>query len=317
MKKLVIFNVGGALACYGQFDERRFIIDLGSGNGFYPVDNFLIPLSRSYTEKNAKSFRIDQVFLSHLDRDHISQFKRLIEEFGNPSFTTCPNDSLQIDRRYRVNRQLLGPFYEIREFVLDHMSKLSPKDPRYPHMSMENPLISTIPGLRLFYIRPPICEFDVELNKGYTNNISLVIFIRIADKTVLFPGDLLKAGFDYVIGNIPQFVEEISTYGVDYLIAPHHGLQTSFSERLFATMKGGKTRLNIISEKTRESTSNESRSDVDTRYYSKEYSTGQNSLKQFGIKTSTGHVVIDFEQNEDQIKVIQNLDELIQEFEEP
>lgn len=77
----------------------------------------------------------------------------------------------------------------------------------------------------------------------------------------------------YLIDNNKDFKDLLHNDGIDYLVAPHHGLQTSFSEYLFQTINGNKTRLNIISEKIREEDSKENRSDVDARYYSIDYAT--------------------------------------------
>ena len=46
MKKIVIFNVGGALSCYAEFNDKKVVIDLGTSAEFSPVKDFLIPLSK-------------------------------------------------------------------------------------------------------------------------------------------------------------------------------------------------------------------------------------------------------------------------------
>jgi hypothetical protein len=125
---------------------------------------------------------------------------------------------------------------------------------------------------------------------------------------------MLKEGMQYLIDNDSKFKDFLSNEGIDYLIAPHHGLQTSFSEYLFQTMNSNKTRLNIISEKVREEDSDENRSDVDSRYYSSDYSTGDNSLNQNAVKTSLGHIVIDFETIETEIKQYPDIQDVIAEF---
>ena len=55
----------------------------------------------------------------------------------------------------------------------------------------------------------------------------------------------------HLIDTNAKFKGLLNNDGVDYLVAPHHGLQTSFSEYLFQNIKGNKVRLNIISEKIR------------------------------------------------------------------
>lgn len=320
MKKLVIFNVGGALSCYGEFNNKKVVIDLGCSSDFSPVNDFLIPLSQRkefiigdiFSKFRGKKM-IDQVFLSHLDRDHISDYKNFRENFFG-HFLTCPNDNDKQHEKFRINRNALGVESEFRSCVLDDMSERTTSVPFNMVMSPDNPLVSIIDEISLFYITPQECESEDILKLSYANNISLVLFLRVGAKTVLIPGDLLKDGMRYLIDNDSQFKNLLEIEGVDYLLAPHHGLQTSFSEYLFQTIKGNKTRLNIISEKVRTLDSDESRTDVDNRYYSSEYSTANNTLNKYGVKTSMGHIVIDFETPDPEIKKYTDISDVINEF---
>lgn len=320
MKKIVIFNVGGALSSYGEFDDKRTVIDLGANQDFSPVDDFLIPLSENNKFQigndnfNSGKFILDQLFLSHLDNDHISDYVKFREKF-HPTYMTCPNDNETQDSIFRIIINFFTGENEARKLVLADMKTRTANVPNNPYgMSPSNPLVSTIPGINLFYIRPTDCGADESLKSGYANNISLVLHAQVRDKTLLIPGDILKEGMKCLIENNPTFKNLISTAGIDYLIAPHHGLQTSFSEELFSNMAGNKTRLNIISEKVRVADSDENRSDVDSRYYSSDYSTGDNTLGQNAVKTSLGHIVIDFETAETEIKQYTNIEDVINEF---
>ncbi len=319
MKKIAIFNVGGALSSYVEFDNKKILIDLGSNSDFSPVENFLLPLSEKgkFTlgkqPINQGKYIIDQLFLSHLDKDHISDYVKFKENFW-PDLMTCPNDNTNQDDALKVNRDLLGEENDVRNIILEDMGNRVTIDSRYPRMNPSKPLISIIDEVAIFYIKPKVCENIEDLMPGYANNISLVLFFQVGNKSVLFPGDMLKKGMSYLIDNDKEFNELLKNIGVDYLIAPHHGLQTSFSELLFQTMDNNKTRLNIISEKIREEESDENRSDVDTRYYSSDYSTGENSLEQKAVKTSMGHIVIDFENDETEVKQYQDIIDVINEF---
>lgn len=42
--KVAILNVGGALSSYIEVSGKKVVIDLGSGNDFSPVNDFLVPL---------------------------------------------------------------------------------------------------------------------------------------------------------------------------------------------------------------------------------------------------------------------------------
>jgi hypothetical protein len=258
-------------------------------------------------------FIIDQVFMSHLDRDHISDYQKFRENFAG-SYMTCPNDNNLQHEKFRVDRGLLGVESESRGYVLDDMLKRTCYVPGNPIMSSENPLVSIVNEISLFYINPSICESQETLKASYANNISLVLFLKVGDKTVLLPGDILKEGMRYIINTEPELKNMFEVDGIDYLIAPHHGLQTSFSEYLFQIIKDNKTRLNIISEKVRTGESDENRTDVDTRYYSSDYSSGDNSLNANGVKTSKGHIVIDFDTPETEIKQYTDILDVINEF---
>lgn len=320
MKKIVIFNVGGALSCYGEFNDKKVVIDLGCSSNFSPVNDFLIPLSerKAFTTGDIYSpfpgkKMIDQVFLSHLDRDHISDYKNFREYFF-AHYLTCPNDNSKQLEKFKINRNSLGVESEYRNLILDDMSLRTTSVPFNMLMSPENPLVSIIDEISLFYITPQECESEEILKIGYANNISLVLFLKVGDKTVLIPGDLLKDGMIHLIDNHPHFKNLLETDGVDYLIAPHHGLQTSFSEYLFQTMRANRTRLNIISEKVRTDDSSTNRTNVDSRYYNSEYSTGNNTLNTNAVKTSTGHIIIDFETPDPEIKKLVNIEDVINEF---
>jgi len=320
MKKLVIFNVGGALSSYAEFNDKKVIIDLGRSTDFSPVDDFLIPLSKAGTfvkvggqTVHRDKYLIDQLFLSHLDKDHISDYGEFRDKF-HPGYMTCPNDNQSQNDEFKINRELLGEESDLRNLVLGDMAGRSAVTLNEYNMSASNPLVSTSDEISLFYIKPSFCESTEILRSAYANNISLVLFICVGNKTLLLPGDLLKEGMEYLIDNNSQFKALLSGKGIDYLIAPHHGLETAFSEYLFQTINGNKTRLNIISEKIREESSDENRSDVDGRYYSRDYSTGENTIGQYGVKTSGGHIVIDFETDETDIKQYSDIEDVISEF---
>ena len=42
--KLVVFNVGSALCVYAEHQTTRIVFDIGKGNNFSPVNDFLLPL---------------------------------------------------------------------------------------------------------------------------------------------------------------------------------------------------------------------------------------------------------------------------------
>ena len=317
MYKIAILNVGGAFSAYAELNDKKVMIDIGSGNGFSPVNNFLLPLIAkgkfTKSQHNQEKYHLDQLFLSHLDNDHVSDYAEFRKYF-QPDFMTCPNKNPKQNDDFKINDELVGEIEDSKKLVLEDMDGRSPNSPNHPHMSEENPLISIVNEIDLYYIKPSECESNELLKTNYTNIISLVLFIKLGSKTILIPGDLSKEGMQYLIDTNPGLKKELADLGVDYYIAPHHGLQTSFSEYFFQTINGNKTRLNIISEKVRTENSNENRSDVDSRYYREEYSTGLNSLNQRGVKTSMGHIVIDLTTDDAKITQYQDIKDVIKEF---
>jgi hypothetical protein len=317
MYKIAILNVGGAFSAYGEFNGKKVMIDLGCGNNFSPVNDFLLPLIRKgkFTKSpyDKNKYYIEQLFLSHLDNDHVSDYVDFRKYF-QPGFMTCPNKNPKQNDDFKINKDLVGEIEDSKQLVLNDMDTRCPNSLDYPHMSEDNPLISIINEIDLYYIKPSDCESVQELKDKYANNISLVLFIKLGSKTILIPGDISKEGMKYLIDTNFGLKKELSDLGVDYLVAPHHGLETSFSEYFFQTINGKKTRLNIISEKVRMEESDENRSDVDSRYYGENYSSGLNSLKQMGVKTSMGHIVIDLTSDDATITQYQDIKDVIEEF---
>ena len=73
--KVAILNVGGALSSYIEVSGKKVVIDLGSGNDFSPVNDFLVPLfkKKSYEKRNNK-YLIDQVILSLIPQHYYKIF---------------------------------------------------------------------------------------------------------------------------------------------------------------------------------------------------------------------------------------------------
>lgn len=306
--KQVIFNVGGGLSTYIEFNGNKIIIDLGNGNDFNPVNDFLKPLFIKREGRQKEKYNIDQLILSHPHNDHLSAIIDFDKTFY-PKLLTCPNnnDGMEIDNK--INWDLVdNPTDEFVKYLKNNM--LPGRTP---------PLVSSNPSeMFIYYIPPKKCETENELEiKNYTNNISIAVYIRINGYFILLPGDLMKDGMEYILKSESSLRRRLRE-GVDILIAPHHGLKSSFSSKLFAEMKNNKTRcINIISEQV--STEDTNRV-VDSRYSSSEYCSGENNLstsneKVYQRKTSNGHIYINYDnKNNPFIEIITDNNELINKF---
>lgn len=323
MQKIAIFNVGGALSSYVEMDDFKFLVDIGAGNDFSPVSDFLLPLAKigHFEKYSSEKYLVSQLFLSHLDNDHISDYENFSQYF-HPKLLTAPNDHQLISHLLRVSRDKISKNEVADQILRDMQSRVPGLDPSNP--DYERPLaVCDQERMLLSYIPPTECEDLDEVSEEeyphYCNNISLVLYIKPANGSILFPGDIMKDGIQHLINSNSDFRNVISNLGVDFLVAPHHGLDTSYPVSFFETVKNGKVRLCIISEKKNKKDDSDSRHNVDTRYYSPECAIGVDVLNgaegiQRGIITSRGHIVIDFSQQEPVVKRCLTNDELIREF---
>lgn len=318
MRKMVIFNVGGALCSYLNVGDNRIVIDLGKSEDFNPVTDFLIPHFKKNgydTDENGK-YKVSQLLISHPHMDHISAI-RDFDEYCMPDLVTCPNDKEENDPAELLD---LSQFDDKSEEV---------KKLRAMYKNRELPLRTSIDEggddkQFLFYIRPGDVETNDDLvtDECYQNNVSLVSLFVINGHHILLPGDIMKNGMKKLIDDNPTFRKELEKHRLCILVAPHHGLKSSFPVSLFDTIKDRKTRcLNIVSEKV--NNPNDTRV-VDSRYSSSDYCDGDNDLLSTNgnnancqRKTSQGHICIDFANgSRPDISIIDDTDRLVDWFTE-
>lgn len=297
--KQVVFNVGGALSTYIEFGDRKVLIDIGSSNHFNPITDFLRPLylSRKVIKNKDGKFELDQCIISHPHKDHISAIADF-DKYFLPKLLTCPNSNEGLDEQCKVNWELIGNKDDDSIKTLKRM--LEGRTP---------PLTSTdTTSLFIYYILPNRVEKDSTLcSESYVNNISIATIIRNGGYTVLMPGDLQKVGMESLLKFSAGFRRKVKE-GIDVLVTPHHGLRSSFSTKLFTEMKNQKTRcLNIVPEKPNTDDDRE----VDSRYSDWEYCAGENTLStkeepHYQVRTSRGHVLLDYSRTDKVIVKITN-----------
>ena len=285
--KIVIFNVGAALSAYVETDNKKIVIDLGKSGNFSPVNDFLLPLFKKRGEKKnyGGKYYLNQVFISHPHRDHISDLSDLDEHFYIDLYTT-PND---LTKGYDAHRK------NVNWGLVDDPDSDDVKKVREIYKGRQLPLRVCLPTeMTLGYMYPGNVEDNETLkSESYTNNISLVLYIH-AGYRILFAADVQKEGMKQLLEDDKELKKMIGQ-GVDFLVCPHHGLRSSFSTELFDAMKGGKTKkLNIVSEKA----NGDDNRNVDSRYSSIDYCEGDNNLSTDDNivcqrKTSQGHIFID------------------------
>lgn len=295
--KVVVFNVGAALSAYVEVGNKKIVVDLGKGNDFSPVNDFLIPLFEKRQGKR-NFYTIDQLILSHPHKDHISDLSDMDDKFIFSLYTT-PNDLARGVESYKnVNWDLVddpdsAEVKKLRSLFKDRCLPL---------------MVCDSSRMTIGYIFPGEVENNETLkNESYTNNIGIALYIHSSYR-ILFAADIQKEGMKKLLTDNPALKRMINQ-GVDFLVCPHHGLRSSFSTELFAEMKDGKTKkLNIISEKA----AGDDTRKVDSRYSSTDYCQGDNNLSaEDNIvcqrKTSQGHIFIDDDGTVTVEKDIQNI----------
>jgi beta-lactamase superfamily II metal-dependent hydrolase len=305
--KQVIFNVGGALSIYVEFENNTLLIDVGKSDDFNPITDFLLPLykKRNCIKNDNNKFKFDQLIISHPHNDHISAISDFNNNFS-PALLTCPNDNSGMQENEKINWDLIDD----NENVGTLRNMLNGREPPLRTTNTKNEFI--------YYIPPQEVEDDNDLTtESYCNNISIAVYVRINGTKILMPGDLQKAGMEYLINTNASF-RNIIKEGVDILVAPHHGLRSSFSVEMFNKFKDGKTRcLNIVSEKI---TTTDSNRQIDSRYSNKDYCKGENNLSTrispvYQRKTTGGHIYINYRQFEKpSFEIIENNSTLINRF---
>jgi hypothetical protein len=306
--------------------------DFGCSQDFSPT-NFIKENILPYLSKY-NNCQIAQTIVSHPHADHISEIESLVEKEGKIShfhsaLHTCPHDKNegsvkpeQIDwariknpEGSEENIELYKKIYSARSLPLQTICYDSSR---------------SIPNLEygIFYVRPPVVnKIHPKNDQDYGNGMSLVLFYRHGIHTLLIPGDITpdclnhllneKDGlekrytiFDHqkssehtdwhsISSNQPTLKKLLQDFGLSILIAPHHGLESGFSEDLYLAMKNEKPNLVVISDKRHENTQDGS---IHTRYQSSDGASGltidiegkkENS---YSISTRNGyHILISFE----------------------
>lgn len=305
--KQVIFNVGGAFSSYIEFDNKKLLIDIGKSQSFNPILDFLFPVY--VKENNEKSdfsqekFRIDQLIISHPHNDHISSISDF-DKYFHPDLLTCPNDNDGMPEGHKINWNLFE-----KSSNIDKLREML--------VGRQPPLRTTCDQNEfIYYIPTKECEENPLLfDESYCNNIGIVVFLIVNQHRVFFPADIQKEGMIELLDKNFNLRNKLKG-GVDVLIAPHHGLRSSFSTEMFAEMKNNKTnRLNIVSEKIN---TNDNR-EVDSRYSTYDYCEGNNNIggtdNHYQVKTSRGHILIDYSNiTAPNFEIITDNTELIEKF---
>lgn len=292
-----IFDVGRGLSSVIKTPNGKWIMfDLGSNSDFCPVNSFMLENLKHAQVVEGKR-QISQLIISHPHDDHMSA----IEEFHkhiHPDLITVPNDNNPQDQKMKIDWERIdNQSQDLTKYLREKLLK-----GRQPPLRPATDDGSDGFVFKIYYLPPGDCVDNENLdNSNYTNNVSIVARLNYKGRVTLFGGDMMKDGMSELLGSDVNFKNDLDKFGVDFFIAPHHGLRSSFSTDVFSAMKGSKSSLNIISEKQTKGDSNQI---VDERYSYEDYSSGHEvhingkREKKRKIRTSkVGHIRISIFEN--------------------
>lgn len=317
-----IFNTGRGLSVCIRFPHNiGLLYDLGASQAFSPaafVRKEIAPHLKKY-----KDCRIAQTVVSHPHADHIAELDVATKAL-HPALLTCPNDKdpkeavdfARIERE--DNRELIAQYqgsYANRRPPLQTIQAPEFGTDGYSH-------IPTTVEYGLYYLRPPlVAALHQSSDQDYGNGLSLVLYLRYGQQSLLLTGDITPAVFRLVLegragvekrytrfrrtDNVPEdfhsrtstqpiLRELLTAYGLTALVAPHHGLESCYCPALFQAIRGCKTSINVISEKRQGPTEG----CVDSRYQSQETSRGAmvdidgEQERRYSASTRNGHHIL-------------------------
>lgn len=324
-----VFNVGRGLCIFVRTPLNQGIMyDFGSSEDFTPsefLSKNIIPHLSKY-----KNNPLAQTIVSHPHADHITEIACILEPDKDKSLFkaalhTCPHDKTEgaakpeaIDWNRIKNPKGCESNIDIYKSLYEKRT--------LPLQTIQYDAILSIPNIEygLYYVRPPVVgELFPENDQEYGNGTSMVIYYRHGQHTLLLPGDLNPDTFKHLLdegkgmekrytifdrrqsglhptwhevsGDQPSLKSKLNSLGLSILLAPHHGLESGFSEDLYRAIKDEKPGLVVISEKRHLS---ETDGKVEQYYQTANGAKGQKVMidgkteDRYSVSTRDGHHIL-------------------------
>ena len=320
-----LFNVGRGLSiCIRLPNNLGIIYDLGCSDSFSPIE-FIEENILPHLDKYGESGKPAQLIVSHPHQDHIQE-ANLVNESDSYAcgLVTLPHNK-DVEEQEDEKVDFLRIENDDNKELISEYNKLH--EGRNPPLCTLDPKISSPSSAKvvcgLYYMRPPeVDKIHVSNDHHYGNGLSLGFYLRHNDHSIWISGDVtpevhnevlagsasIEKRFTYLhetseeipddfhtkTSTQPTLEELLDSHGLDLLVAPHHGLESCFCQALFDAIPGGRTQLNIISEKRKVG---ETDGKVDSRYSSKDYASGlyvdidgcKENKKRRQVSTRNGH----------------------------
>jgi competence protein ComEC len=205
--RVTLLSVGAGQIAVVELPDRTYLIDDGSSTITEPLAKVLAP----YLRTRGRS-RIDGIFLSHPDYDHIGATADTVDEFHVGRVVTNP-----VFRAQSIGN---APAEAILQRLDDE------------HVPVDTAARGeTLPlddhgGAALEVLWPPPAR-----NFLSTNNAGMVLRLRTNGHTVLFPADIQVA--------TERELTALAHVEADVLVAPHHGSAESTTRDFIDAVKPG------------------------------------------------------------------------------
>ena len=233
--ELYVWNVENGTAIYARTPNgKNVVIDCGASDVFSPI---------KHINNKLKIQEIDDLIISHPHKDHINDLKGLEDHYGHKG-----NDGLRYNITLLMRNKAITPELMIKsneklkgDEDLDRYFKLScayngrgvegEKSPSHSDWGggcVFNHFLNTDPG-------------SGNVNNSTINDMSVVTFVTFGNDTILYGGDVEKAGWKKIL-RMPGFKKLLKKTTI--YIASHHGNKSGFSSELFEDWK---PKLTIVS----------------------------------------------------------------------
>lgn len=272
-----VFNVGRGLAICARFPQNYgFIYDEGSSDDFSPRKFMEENIVGYFDKYDGKQFA--QVILSHPHADHIAEIANESGKYYETGLWTCPHDKDHSSSEYKdekVNFKRINNPDDKKSLIDSYRNAYAKRTLPLQTIRKDD---ATVPNVEygIFYARPPECE---ELypsdDQKYSNSISMVFYMRHGNQNILIPGDITPEAFEKVLegdisverrysyfdsskgtktdhlktGTQPILKNLLEANGLSVYVAPHHGLESCYCDKIYDYLKGGKPDINVISDK--------------------------------------------------------------------
>ena len=195
--RFVILDVEHGFAAYATAQDGSVLLfDCGYSSTTRPSDILY----------NQGVRTIRRLFISHYDEDHIGDLPRLRKYFTIEVLTR--NKSLPVPDMLKMKTPITSAMNE----MIDMCSLYTQS------VSLQHPGIEAT----VFYNRYP--DFTE------TNNLSLLVFLKVGDTSIALPGDLERPGWLALLRD-PSVCRKLQD--VDYFVASHHGRENGYCKEVF------------------------------------------------------------------------------------